>query len=288
MISSALLKCRNRNVKRVSRKIVASLTSQWWGWWWWWWGWKWWWWWRWHVKYDSCWYPTVVNISPPHMQMFTEAIKICNEPLQKFCSNTTVRSSSSSPSSPSPSSSSSSRPPPWWNDHLSKVGEEVCRTHYQTSCETRYVFIFQHCRWKEHDEILKLMIRLKEHEVVQDEPVCRMVKERKCRDIQGLIDNDRQWSTMINRVIDDNCIGLCLSWNIKWKFFPFSISPGWGWRRWWPGSSLHWTRVWRLACPEGNAWSFLFIVISILDDHYCSYTYNQRLSSRKLWCICSK
>ena len=104
MISSALLKCRNRNVKRVSRKIVASLTSQWWGWWWWWWGWKWWWWWRWHVKYDSCWYPTVVNISPPHMQMFTEAIKICNEPLQKFCSNTTVRSSSSSP----PSSSSSS------------------------------------------------------------------------------------------------------------------------------------------------------------------------------------
>ena len=99
---------------------------------------------------------------------------------------------------------------------------------------------------------------------------------------------DRQWSTMINRLIDDNCIGLCLSWNIKWKFFPFSISSGWGWRRWWPGSSLHWTRVWRLACPEGNAWSFLFIVISILDAHYCSYTYNQRLSSRKLWCICSK
>jgi len=69
--------------------------------------------------------------------MFTEGIKICSEPLEKFCSNTTV-------------------------------GEEVCRTHYQTSCETR----------------------LKEHEVEQDEPVCKMVNERKCRDIQAPVEGD--------------------------------------------------------------------------------------------------
>jgi hypothetical protein len=69
--------------------------------------------------------------------MFTEEIKICSEPLEKFCSNTTV-------------------------------GEEVCRTHYQTSCETR----------------------LKEHEVVQDEPVCKMVAERKCRDIQAPVEGE--------------------------------------------------------------------------------------------------
>jgi len=67
--------------------------------------------------------------------MFTEEIQICSEPLEKFCSNTTV-------------------------------GEEVCRTHYQTSCETR----------------------LKEHEVEQDEPVCKMVTERKCKEIQAPVD----------------------------------------------------------------------------------------------------
>ena len=27
--------------------------------------------------------------------------------------------------------------------------------------------------------------RFKEHEVEQDEPVCKMVTERKCRDVQG-------------------------------------------------------------------------------------------------------
>lgn len=39
--------------------------------------------------------------------MFEETIKICNEPLNKICSNDTV-------------------------------GEEICKTHYETNCETRY------------------------------------------------------------------------------------------------------------------------------------------------------
>ena len=40
---------------------------------------------------------------------------------------------------------------------------EVCKTHYETTCETRF----------------------KEHEVEQDEPVCTMVTERKCKDVRG-------------------------------------------------------------------------------------------------------
>jgi len=64
---------------------------------------------------------------------FEESVKICNEGLKKVCDNTTVG-----------------------------AGEEVCKTHYETTCETRF----------------------KEHEVEQDEPVCKMVTERKCRDVQ--------------------------------------------------------------------------------------------------------
>ena len=40
---------------------------------------------------------------------------------------------------------------------------KVCKTHYETTCETRF----------------------KEHEVEQDEPVCVMVTERKCKDVRG-------------------------------------------------------------------------------------------------------
>ena len=40
---------------------------------------------------------------------------------------------------------------------------QVCKTHYETTCETRF----------------------KEHEVEQDEPVCKMVTERKCKDVRG-------------------------------------------------------------------------------------------------------
>lgn len=63
--------------------------------------------------------------------MFEETIKICNEPLRKICGNDTV-------------------------------GEEICKTHYETNCETRY----------------------KEHEVEQDEPVCEMVEEKRCKDVR--------------------------------------------------------------------------------------------------------
>merc|ERR1719317_1749662 len=52
--------------------------------------------------------------------MFEETVEICNEPLQKVCNNDTVGQ-----------------------------GEEICKTHYETNCETRF----------------------KEHEVEQDEPV---------------------------------------------------------------------------------------------------------------------
>jgi len=41
--------------------------------------------------------------------MFEESVKICNEGLKKVCDNTTVG-----------------------------AGEEVCKTHYETTCETRF------------------------------------------------------------------------------------------------------------------------------------------------------
>ena len=47
------------------------------------------------------------------------------------------------------------------DDHM--VMLQVCKTHYETTCETRF----------------------KEHEVEQDEPVCKMVTERKCKDVRG-------------------------------------------------------------------------------------------------------
>ena len=53
---------------------------------------------------------------------FDEKVEICDEPLKKFCNKTV------------------------------KV-EEVCRTEYETSCETRF----------------------KNHTVEQDEPICEMV-----------------------------------------------------------------------------------------------------------------
>jgi len=64
--------------------------------------------------------------------MFTEDVELCNEPLQKVCSEDTIG-----------------------------LGEEVCKTHYETNCETRF----------------------KEHEVEQDEPVCEMVTERRCNGV---------------------------------------------------------------------------------------------------------
>ena len=66
--------------------------------------------------------------------MFEEEVEICNEPLTKVCNNETIGK-----------------------------GEDICKTHYETNCETRF----------------------KEHEVEQDEPVCKMVIERKCQDVTG-------------------------------------------------------------------------------------------------------
>jgi hypothetical protein len=63
--------------------------------------------------------------------MFEETIKICNQPITKVCNDDTV-------------------------------GEEICKTHYETNCETRY----------------------KEHQVEQDEPVCTMVEEKRCKDVR--------------------------------------------------------------------------------------------------------
>ena len=33
--------------------------------------------------------------------------------------------------------------------------------------------------------MMLILVRLKEHEVEQDEPVCKMVTERKCKEVQG-------------------------------------------------------------------------------------------------------
>jgi len=62
--------------------------------------------------------------------VFEEDVEVCNEPLVKVC-NKTIQ------------------------------GENVCKTHYETMCETRY----------------------KEHEVEQDEPNCQMVIEKRCDDV---------------------------------------------------------------------------------------------------------
>ena len=82
-------------------------------------------------------------------------MKICNEGLKKVCDNTTVGAGEEVRKFES-------------SENLSKLfllGSifKVCKTHYETTCETRF----------------------KEHEVEQDEPVCTMVTERKCKDVRG-------------------------------------------------------------------------------------------------------
>ena len=103
--------------------------------------------------------------------MFSEPVTLCREPLEKVmvvpgacwcytplcqvCSDTTV-------------------------------GEQICRTHYETTCETRcdreHHIINHQDEWQAE---IMLLCRFKEHKVEQDEPVCRMVTERKCRDLPG-------------------------------------------------------------------------------------------------------
>jgi len=60
-----------------------------------------------------------------------EKVTVCDEPLVKVCGN-------------------------------GYQGPEICKTHWDTTCETRY----------------------KEHEVEQDEPVCEMVIEKKCSSVK--------------------------------------------------------------------------------------------------------
>ena len=82
---------------------------------------------------------------------FDKKVEVCDEPLKKFCNETV------------------------------KV-EEVCRTEYETSCETRF----------------------KNHTVEQEEPICEMVMAKKCDAV--VVDNQnqsnnrrRRRSTALNR-----------------------------------------------------------------------------------------
>ena len=83
--------------------------------------------------------------------MFEESVKICNEGLRKVCDNSTVGAGEEVSNNQYKANCS------YWS--ICKV----CKTHYETTCETRF----------------------KEHEVEQDEPVCTMVTERKCKDVRG-------------------------------------------------------------------------------------------------------
>ena len=49
--------------------------------------------------------------------------------------------------------------------------------------------------------IMLIYVRLKEHEVEQDEPVCKMVNERKCKEIQG---DDKDYQDDIDNADDDD------------------------------------------------------------------------------------
>lgn len=91
--------------------------------------------------------------------MFEESVKICNEGLKKVCDNTTVGAGEEVLCT-----FFFSLQMMWLvRKMMIMVMLQVCKTHYETTCETRF----------------------KEHEVEQDEPVCKMVTERKCKDVRG-------------------------------------------------------------------------------------------------------
>ena len=92
--------------------------------------------------------------------MFEESVKICNEGLKKVCDNTTVGAGEEVLCT-----FFFTLQMMWLGRKMMiMVMLQVCKTHYETTCETRF----------------------KEHEVEQDEPVCKMVTERKCKDVQGI------------------------------------------------------------------------------------------------------
>ena len=83
-------------------------------------------------------------ISLVKSQPFNETVNICHTPVVRKCGN-------------------------------ESFGPDICSTHYETNCETRY----------------------KTYEVEQDEPVCKMVTERKCKEIQG---DDKDYYDDIDKV----------------------------------------------------------------------------------------
>lgn len=64
------------------------------------------------------------------LQPFNESVNICHTPIVRKCGD-------------------------------EPVGPDICSTHYETNCETKY----------------------KAYEVEQDEPECRMELMRKCKDV---------------------------------------------------------------------------------------------------------
>ena len=73
---------------------------------------------------------------PSFLQPFNESVNICHTPIVRKCGD-------------------------------EPVGPDICSTHYETNCETKY----------------------KTYEVEQDEPQCRMELMKKCKDVTSKIWN---------------------------------------------------------------------------------------------------
>jgi len=80
--------------------------------------------------------------------MFEEKVRVCDEGLKKVCDEKTIGR-----------------------------GEEICKTHYETTCETRF----------------------KEHGIEQDVPVCGMVTQRRCNGVLVPVPN-KEVEDGVNRV----------------------------------------------------------------------------------------
>ena len=74
---------------------------------------------------------------PSFLQPFNESVNICHTPIVRKCGD-------------------------------EPVGPDICSTHYETNCETKY----------------------KTYEVEQDEPECRMELMTKCKDVTSKISYD--------------------------------------------------------------------------------------------------
>jgi len=84
-------------------------------------------------------------------------VRICDEGLKKVCDERTVGR-----------------------------GEEICKTHYETTCETRF----------------------KEHGIEQDVPVCEMVTQRRCNGVLVPVPNEEgEQATRLRRQADEDEVG---------------------------------------------------------------------------------